>query len=50
MKARRILVVGLNYAPEPVGIGPYSRGLAEALAAKGSAVEVVAGQPYYPQW
>lgn len=50
MKARRILIVGLNYAPEPVGIGPYSRGLAEALAAKGSAVEVVAGQPYYPQW
>lgn len=48
--AGRILIVGLNYAPEPVGIGPYTRGLAEALAAQGRAVEVICGQPYYPQW
>ena len=48
--AGRILIVGLNYAPEPVGIGPYTRGLAEALAAQGRAMEVVCGQPYYPQW
>ena len=50
MKVRRILIVGLNYAPEPVGIGPYTQGLAEALTAEGAAVEVIAGQPYYPQW
>lgn len=50
MTARRILIVGLNYAPEPVGIGPYTQGLAEALAAQGRAVAVVCGQPYYPQW
>ena len=46
----RILIVGLNYAPEPIGIGPYSTGLAEYLAGLGHRVEVVAGRPYYPQW
>ena len=46
----RILIVGLNYAPEPIGIGAYSTGLAEFLAGRGHRVEVVAGRPYYPQW
>jgi colanic acid biosynthesis glycosyl transferase WcaI len=46
----RVLIVGLNYAPEPVGIGPYTTGLAEALAEAGHAVTAVVGQPYYPQW
>lgn len=46
----RILIVGLNYAPEPVGIGPYTAGLAEGLARRGHEVEVIAGKPYYPQW
>lgn len=50
MKGRSVLIVGLNYAPEPVGIGPYSQGLAEALVARGARVRVVAGKPYYPQW
>jgi colanic acid biosynthesis glycosyl transferase WcaI len=45
-----ILIVGLNYAPEEVGIGPYTSGLAEALAARGHRIEVVSGKPYYPQW
>lgn len=46
----KVLIVGLNYAPEPIGIGPYTTGLAEWLAANGHDVEVVAGRPYYPQW
>ena len=29
----KILLLGLNYAPEPIGIGPYTAGLVEALAA-----------------
>lgn len=45
-----ILIIGLNYAPEPVGIGPYTTGMAEALVAKGHDVHVVAGKPYYPYW
>ncbi|WP_296679457.1 WcaI family glycosyltransferase [Novosphingobium sp.] len=47
---QRILIVGLNYAPEPVGIGPYTQGLAEALVHDGRAADVICGQPYYPQW
>ena len=46
----KLLFLGLNYAPEPVGIGPYTAGLAEGLAARGHAVTVIAGKPYYPQW
>ena len=50
MTARRILFIGLNYAPEPIGIGPYSAGLAEALVERGHTVEAIVGQPYYPEW
>ena len=46
----KALIVGLNYLPEPVGIGPYTAGLAEALAARGHEVSGVVGQPYYPLW
>ena len=46
----RILIVGINYAPEPIGIGPYTAGTAQALHAAGHAVEVLAGKPYYPEW
>lgn len=45
-----VLIVGLNYAPEAVGIGPFTQGMAQGLAERGFAVEVVAGKPYYPQW
>ena len=50
MTPRRILIAGLNYAPEQVGIGPYTAGLAEALSARGHVVTAVVGKPYYPQW
>lgn len=46
----RILLLSLNYAPEPVGIGPYSAGLAEALAERGHSVDAIVGEPYYPKW
>ncbi len=48
--ALRILILGLNYAPEMVGIAVYTSGLAEALAAAGHDVRVIAGKPYYPGW
>ena len=47
---RPVLLLGVNYAPEPVGIGPYTTGLAAALVAAGHEVTVIAGHPYYPQW
>lgn len=46
----KILALGLNYAPEKVGIAVYTTGMAEALAARGHTVQVVAAQPYYPAW
>lgn len=49
-KPYRIAILGLNYAPEPIGIGPYTTGLAEWLASQGHDVSVVAGRPYYPKW
>lgn len=45
-----VLIIGLNYAPEPVGIGPYTTGMAQALADAGHAVTVVCGKAYYPRW
>jgi colanic acid biosynthesis glycosyl transferase WcaI len=46
----RILILGINYAPETVGIAVYTSGLAEALAERGHDVAVIAAQPYYPSW
>ncbi|HCG00097.1 MAG TPA: glycosyltransferase WbuB, partial [Chloroflexi bacterium] len=44
------MLIGLNYAPEVVGIGPYTTELAEYLAAAGHEVSVLTGFPYYPHW
>lgn len=46
----RIHVIGLNYAPEPTGIAPYTTALAEDLAQRGHNVHAVTGFPHYPQW
>lgn len=46
----RIAILGLNYAPEPTGISPYTTRLAEQLAAEGHDVRVVTGFPHYPEW
>ncbi len=46
----RLLVVGLNYAPEEVGIARYTTGMARGLLDRGWQVKVVCGHPYYPQW
>lgn len=46
----KLLFYGLNYAPEPVGIGPFTTGLAEEMVVRGHDVRVVTGQPYYPEW
>src|SRR5690242_2059984 len=45
-----IAILGLNYDPEPVGVGPYTAVMARTLAANGNTVFVVCAQPYYPQW
>lgn len=45
-----VLILGINYAPEMVGIGPYTAGMAQFLAQAGHSVTVVCAKPYYPHW
>lgn len=45
-----MLLVGLNYAPEPTGIAPYTSGLARGLAERGHDVRVITAMPHYPEW
>lgn len=46
----RLLIHGINYAPELTGIGRYTGEMAAWLAARGHAVTVLSAPPYYPQW
>ena len=46
----RILIYGLNYAPEQTGTGKYTGEMAAWLAKAGHEVEVICGLPHYPQW
>ena len=46
----RILVVGINYAPDLIGVAKYNTELCEALASFGHEVRVVTAPPYYPEW
>jgi colanic acid biosynthesis glycosyl transferase WcaI len=46
----RILVTGINYAPEIVSTGKYTSEFCEWLAARGHHVRVVTAPPYYPAW
>jgi len=46
----RILIHGMNYAPELVGIGKYTGELGAYLAARGHRVTALTAAPYYPQW
>jgi colanic acid biosynthesis glycosyl transferase WcaI len=46
----RILVYGINYAPELTGIGKYTGEMAAWLAGRGHEVRVVTAPPYYPAW
>jgi colanic acid biosynthesis glycosyl transferase WcaI len=46
----KILIHGINYAPELIGAGRYTRDLAEDLARRGHEVEVITTPPHYPGW
>lgn len=46
----KILIVGLNFHPELIGIGRYTGELAVYLAAQGHEVRVITTPPYYPHW
>jgi colanic acid biosynthesis glycosyl transferase WcaI len=47
---RRVLLIGGNFFPEPIGIGKYNGEMMEWLAQNGYDCTVVTSFPYYPQW
>jgi colanic acid biosynthesis glycosyl transferase WcaI len=46
----KILIYGINFAPELTGIGKYTGEMVEWLVAQGHEVRVVTAPPYYPAW
>ena len=46
----KILLYGINFAPELTGIGKYSGELAAFLQAHQHQVRVITAAPYYPEW
>lgn len=46
----KLLVHGINFHPEPTGIGKFSGEMTARLAAMGHEVRVVTAPPYYPSW
>ena len=46
----KLLIYGINYAPELTGIGKYTGEMATHFAAQGDEVEVITAPPYYPHW
>ena len=46
----RVLVYGINYAPELTGVGKYTGEMCEWLRRRGHDVTVVCAPPYYPAW
>jgi colanic acid biosynthesis glycosyl transferase WcaI len=46
----RILLLGLNYHPELVGIGRYTGEMAAYMAEAGVEICVITTPPYYPAW
>lgn len=46
----KITVWGINYDPEPTGIGPFNTDLCLFLAERGHDVTMISTFPYYPWW
>ncbi|ACC71641.1 glycosyltransferase WbuB [Paraburkholderia phymatum] len=46
----KILIYGLNYAPELSGAGKYTAEMAQMLVECGHDVRVICAPPYYPDW
>ncbi len=45
-----ILICGLNFHPELIGVGKYTGEMAKALVDHGHHVTVITTPPYYPAW
>jgi colanic acid biosynthesis glycosyl transferase WcaI len=47
---KRVLLIGGNFYPEPIGIGKYNGEMIEWLTENGYKCTVITSFPYYPQW
>ncbi|WP_137157865.1 WcaI family glycosyltransferase [Rhizobium sp. FKL33] len=50
LSGQRIVIYGMNYAPEIAGVGKYTGEIAGHFAAAGADVHVVTTPPHYPGW
>ncbi len=46
----KILILGLNFSPELIGVGKYTGEMAAWLGEQGHDVRVITAPPYYPGW
>ena len=46
----RLLIQGIDYAPVQIGVGKYTRAMAEWLAEQRHEVRVITAPPFYPDW
>lgn len=46
----KILVYGINFAPELTGIGKYTGEMVDWMHANGINIRVITSPPYYPEW
>lgn len=46
----KVLIYGINFSPELIGIGKYSGEMAYWMANKGHDIRVITSPPYYPSW
>ena len=46
----RILIYGLNFSPEKVGIGKYTGEMFDWLQENNHSCDVITAQPFFPNW
>lgn len=49
-ESKHVLIYGINYSPEPIGVGRYTGDLGAYLSQRGARVSVVTAIPHYPGW
>ena len=46
----KILIYGINFFPEEVGIGKYTKELADYFSSNNNEIRVITSNPYFPSW
>ena len=46
----KLLIYGINFSPEPIGIGKYTGEMATWFSGQAIETRVITAQPYYPNW